>query len=221
MTAQGVQFTQEDRLVMKSYGNMLEGLAQYLGDGYELVLHSLEDVEDDTKVIYGGPTGTRPGRPQADVVENALRRLHSNEEEELDSVCFNTSGNHGEPLHCTAIAIRGRSQRVIGVLCISFFMNVPFQSVLRGFTARDPRPYQDGEPAMRRTDDIVRDAVDRAVMTVDAEGVVPSLRNRQIISLLYDEGIFNIKEAVCCVADQLGLSKNTVYLHLRHSKGLE
>lgn len=45
MKSPEVQFTPEDRLILDSYCQMLDGLAQYLGTGYELVLHSLEDLE--------------------------------------------------------------------------------------------------------------------------------------------------------------------------------
>ncbi len=39
MKSPEVQFTPEDRLILDSYCQMLDGLAQYLGTGYELVLH--------------------------------------------------------------------------------------------------------------------------------------------------------------------------------------
>ena len=38
-----VKLTETDREILKSYSTMLEGLSMYLGEGYELVLHSLED----------------------------------------------------------------------------------------------------------------------------------------------------------------------------------
>ena len=36
--------TRNDRLVLDSYGSLLDGLADYMGEGYEMVLHSLEDL---------------------------------------------------------------------------------------------------------------------------------------------------------------------------------
>ena len=36
MKSPEVQFTPEDRLILDSYCQMLDGLAQYLGTGYEL-----------------------------------------------------------------------------------------------------------------------------------------------------------------------------------------
>ena len=41
-------------------------------------------------------------------------------------------------------------------------------------------------------------------------------RNKEIIAILYQKDIFNLKNAVPKVAERLGLSKNTVYLHLRN-----
>ena len=41
-------------------------------------------------------------------------------------------------------------------------------------------------------------------------------KNKEIIFRLSNCGIFNLKDSVVLVAEQLGISKNTVYLHLRN-----
>ena len=41
-------------------------------------------------------------------------------------------------------------------------------------------------------------------------------KNKEIIIRLEEKGIFNIKDAVVKVAEQLEISKNTVYMHLRN-----
>ena len=43
-----------------------------------------------------------------------------------------------------------------------------------------------------------------------------SNKNKEIIRKLYDKGIFQIKDSVPKIADELNISKNTVYLHLRN-----
>ena len=40
-----VALTDTDRAILESYKAMLNGLAEYLGSGYEIVLHSLEDLD--------------------------------------------------------------------------------------------------------------------------------------------------------------------------------
>lgn len=41
-------------------------------------------------------------------------------------------------------------------------------------------------------------------------------KNKEIIRILFDKGIFHIKDSVVQVAEILGISKNTVYMHLRN-----
>jgi predicted transcriptional regulator YheO len=49
-----------------------------------------------------------------------------------------------------------------------------------------------------------------------ADGAVPSSqKNKEIIKLLYYQGIFKLKDAVQTISRDLGISKNTVYLHIR------
>ena len=41
-------------------------------------------------------------------------------------------------------------------------------------------------------------------------------RNKEIIAILKQKSIFNLKDGVVLVAKHMGISKNTVYLHLRN-----
>jgi len=44
------------------------------------------------------------------------------------------------------------------------------------------------------------------------------VRNKAIVHRLYDMGIFEIKDAAQLVAELLGISRHTVYLHIRNHK---
>ena len=43
-------------------------------------------------------------------------------------------------------------------------------------------------------------------------------KNKEIICLLHQKGIFNIKDSVVKISELLNISKNTVYLHIRNSE---
>ena len=43
-------------------------------------------------------------------------------------------------------------------------------------------------------------------------------RNKALIEVLYEQGVFNMKDSVLQVAEIPGISRNTVYLHLRNIK---
>ena len=49
-----MSFTRMDRMVLESYKTLCEGLANYLGDGYEIVLHSLENYDNSVIKIING-----------------------------------------------------------------------------------------------------------------------------------------------------------------------
>lgn len=61
------------------------------------------------------------------------------------------------------------------------------------------------------------DALENAKKTVYANPTITSSnKNKEIIYLLAQKGIFNLKDSVVTIANHLGISKNTVYMHLRN-----
>ena len=65
-------------------------------------------------------------------------------------------------------------------------------------------------------DELLRQATVSAKERVNVDAnIIPSQKNKEIISILYGQGIFKLKDSVIKIADILGISKNTVYLHLR------
>ena len=43
----------------------------------------------------------------------------------------------------------------------------------------------------------------------------PNAYNKTLIAILEEQGVFKLKGAVVAVAEVLGVSKNTVYMHIR------
>lgn len=212
MVLQDVHLTLEDHEILSAFDRMLEGLSEYLGDGYELILYgaAAQGGYAPVRIISAG--AQQEGLPFAEPAASLLRRLQPEGAPAVDYASFNCTNLHGEPMHCTAIAVRGVAGQIIGLLCINFYMNTPLRCVLNTFVTP---PAAGAEPAIQNSEDIVADAVHRVVAAVNALGVPPSARNREIITRLYNAGVFNIKELVTRVAQMLQLSKNTIYLHLR------
>ena len=181
MKSPEVQFTPEDRLILDSYCQMLDGLAQYLGTGYELVLHSLEDLEHSAIRVMNSHTGRSEGAPITELALTMLGRIHA--QTQGDTVCYSSTNRDGKPLRSCTIAIRGSEQRIIGLLCINFYMDTPLSQLLETISPAQSQP-------------VAETYVQNSTET-DAEGLAGSvLRNREIVSKLYASGIFNIKDAV-------------------------
>ena len=50
----------------------------------------------------------------------------------------------------------------------------------------------------------------------DDKSISNGNKNKEIIRILYKQGLFKIKDSVIKIANKLGISKHTVYLHLRN-----
>lgn len=213
-----IVLTPADRLVLDAYSSLLDGLAQYLGDGYEIVLHSLEDLDRSVvKIVNGHHTGRKVGAPITDLALSMLARI--TEQEGAPAISYFTQNKKGEPLKAATIAIQGENRRIIGLLCINFYLNTPFSQVLAAFTPPEATPVKVAETFGENTLELVEETVAHARLQVDTQTAIPaSMKNRQVVAALYRQGIFNIKNAVDLVAVAMGISKNTVYLHLRHIK---
>lgn len=69
------------------------------------------------------------------------------------------------------------------------------------------------------SEDLIRSMYETALEIVLADdGINPSLRNKEMIAILYEKGIFNIKDAVARFTQLMDIFKNTVYMHVRNIK---
>ena len=213
-----VTLTPADRMILASYKIMVEWLSVYLGSAYEIVLHSLENLDRSViKILNGYHTGRREGAPITDLALEMLSRIKETGGE-TPYVSYFTKNKRDEPLKSTTIAIHGEGGRVIGLLCMNFYLNTPLTDVIAAFTPRQPQP---AESVPEIFSDNIGDVIDATVQQVKEqvyadEAIAPSLKNRAIVSELYEKGIFSLKDSVVRIAQLLGISRNTVYLHLRN-----
>lgn len=224
MPTGNLKLTSLDKKILHSYCQTLDGLSNYLGNGYEIVLHSLEDYEHSAiKVINGYHTGRTEGAPITDLALKMLEQIRRNEENDHGVIYFSTNVK-GEPLKSTTIPVKGEKNRIIGLLCINFYMNTTMADFFLNFAVPIPSESagltlsgQIHETFSQNSSDLL----DQTIQTVRQEVLMDSSvsstnKNKEIISRLYQQGIFNLKDAVITIADALGISKNTVYLHLRN-----
>lgn len=220
-----VQLTDCDRMILESYKDFAEGLSDYLSDCYEIVLHSLENMDHSViRILNGFHTGRKEGAPITDLALEMLAQLKSANGKPY--ISYLSRNKKGEPLRSTTIAIKGEGGRIIGVMCINFYMDSPFNHVIMSLCSVGERSIAARSENFAEN---VSETIEKSVMSARARvmenvGILPSLRNREIVRELYQNGVFNLKDAVVHTANLLGISKNTVYLHIRHisqENGLE
>lgn len=210
-----IVLTEKEKLILSSYKVLVDGLADYLGNGYEIILHSLEDMEKSViKIVNGHYTGRTEGSPITNFALSMLETLKKNNDKKALSY-FNRDRN-GVMMKSTTIPITGEADRIIGLLCINFYTNLPLSEVLAKFMPNDSNLHI-AESFSDNIDDVIISALEEArTKVLSNPNISTSNRNKEIISLLSEKGIFNLKDSVIKVASFMGISKNTVYLHLRN-----
>lgn len=216
-TENSLILTATDRVILESYKEVCEGLADYLGAGYEVVLHSLEDFDKSViKIINGTYTGRKPGSPITDL---ALHMLETVQQENCPGyISYSTKNKNGEPLHSCTITIKGENNRIIGLLCINLYMNVSMDKFFGNLFSKQVKSSDSPkENFVDNSDDLITASVLQVRDDVLADNNISAQnRNKEIVARLADRGIFKLKDSVVQCANILGISKNTVYMHLRN-----
>ena len=216
-----VKLTKTDRQILRSYIPVLDGLANYLSSSYELVLHSLEDFDHSVICIYNGEhTGRKVGAPITDLALNMLEQIENGH---VDSLMYFSRNAKGEPLKSTTLAIRGEGNKVIGLLCINMYLNAPFIDVINSYVSGNSVSHMVNETYTQNPDELIESTLEEERTAVLADNtILPSNKNKIIVERLYDKGIFQLKDSVIKVEKLMGISKNTIYMHIRnHKKNLE
>lgn len=212
--------TKGDQEILKSYCASIEGLAAYLGSSYEITLHSLESLDHSViKIMNGFHTGRSEGSPITDLALQMLQKLEENDGESDYQVYF-CRNSRNEPMKSTTVAIRGDKGRIIGLLCINMYLATPIMDYVSSMLPPEKTAFT-SEHFAENSSAAITQKVERArTMVMGNPAILPSVRNKEIIRQLHDWHVFELKNAIDQVAGDLGISRHTVYFHLRNfSKG--
>ena len=218
MKQKPVSLSKADYAILNSYKILAEGLAEYLGEGCEIVIHSLGNLEHSViKIINGQHTGRKEGSPITDLGLSMVKSLSENDSQKHMSY-FNKTMD-GIPLKSCSIAIIGEKGYIIGLLCINYYLNTPLSDVLAKFSinSSDSHNTAFAESFVDDVDELLKISLKEASDIVyNDRNITTSNKNKEIIAILNDKGIFNFKDSVVKIADMMGISKNTVYMHIRN-----
>lgn len=209
--------TETDKNILESYKTVIDGLSDFLGSGYEFVLHSLENYNQSViKIVNGHYTGRKEGAPITNMALNTLGKIKTHNHNEYFTY-FNKN-KEGKKLKSATIAIKGENKRIIGLLCANYYMDIPFSTVISEFSPTDSTEEAESvEYFSQNIDELLLNALEEAQKIILQDATIPLVnKNKEIIMILNEKGIFNLKDSVIKVSEILNISKNTVYLHLRN-----
>ena len=211
-----IKLTKIDKAILDSYASMIDGLSQYLGSAYEISLHSLEDYNHSVvKIKNGYHSGRSIGAPLTDLALNMLKRINDLGISETETyISYNAITHTGERLKSSTLPIIGENNRVIGMLCINFYLDTPLSEILHSFEESSTQIKKE-HFSNDISDTIKQTTIDARNQVMLNPSIPATNKNKELIRILNEKGIFKIKDSVVTVANTLDISKSTVYLHLR------
>ncbi|WP_373767397.1 transcriptional regulator [Glaesserella sp.] len=214
MTSTFNPLSDEDHAILASYFPVVDGIAALIGEHCEIVLHSLEFLEHSAiYIVNGHNTDRKIGSP---ITDRALWSLHHMQTDSVSKPYFSRSKN-GVLMKSVTIAIRNGRQHVIGLICININLDVPVSQFLNAFIA--PQETEGSVNFASSVEDLVAQTIENTIEEVLADRqVANNNKNRQIVTSLFEKGIFDIKDAINQVAERLDISRHTVYLYIRQIK---
>ena len=197
--------------------NIARGISSIFGRNCEVVIHSLESPETSVIAIENGHvTGRKAGDSALDLDLHLLEESAPGDGDVFGSY-FRTHRN-GRRLKSVTVVLRGPGGNPSGLLCINFDTSAPLDSVLSDLLhAAADTETSTGHPGTVR--DLIDVAYGQARQRVNSlNGLSATEQNLCIVKELYNRGIFNVKNGVDIIADNLGISRYTIYNYIRDIK---
>lgn len=217
MESQSFSLSDHDRAILYSYVNVAEGVAEFLGNFCEVVIHNLENMDHSVMhIINGHLSGRQVGASISEVTLSFLNRMMA--EPNLNHLYYFAKNKRGETFKSSISAIMGEKKNIIGLLCINMYLSSPISDLVHFMTPSESTKQENiSETFVENTVELMLHALEEAKKAVYSNlSISSSNKNKEIVSTLYQKGIFNLKDSVVTIADHLGISKNTVYMHIRN-----
>jgi predicted transcriptional regulator YheO len=200
--------------VLKSLIPVVEGLGKTLGKHYEIVLHNVNNTESSVIAIENGHiTGRKVGAPSTDLL---LELINSEEvDKENMELNYTTTTKDGRKLKCSTILIRDEEEEIVGALCVNLdltHVNMA-KNFLDAISLIEKKESKEKFP--ENTSDFLQTMIENGLSRVDKQ--VPLLTKDdklKIVQYLDKNNVFNIKGSVNTLANELKVSKYTIYNYL-------
>ncbi|MDD1781839.1 PAS domain-containing protein [Enterovibrio sp. ZSDZ35] len=213
------KFTSNDREKLAAYFRLADTIADFVGPHCEVVIHSFESLEKSVvKIVNGHHTGREVGSPITDL---GLRMLSAFEKSgNVTPKSYFAQSKEGALLKSTTCILEGEEGKPIGMFCINMNLSFPFPDIIKTLMPDvNNTAVSVSENFSACANDVVAQALDHAMSEVEKDlSINAKSKNRAITKLLFEGGIFELKEATAIVSERLGITRHAIYKYLREFK---
>ena len=207
-------------MVEKNVSNILESLkpivkamGKTLGKHFEIVLHDISKEASIVAIENAHISGRNVGDRAPELLKNMLSSIKDEEDMILNYVI---KTDEGRPLKSTTVLIRNNNNEIIGAFCINIDLtNIKIaqqfldelSNIEKEESIRDKFP-EDVEDFLDIVIQNSLEQVDKPVHLLTKEDKL------KIVEYLDDNNAFNIKDTINTLANELNVSRYTIYNYL-------
>ncbi|MDD1795170.1 PAS domain-containing protein [Enterovibrio sp. ZSDZ42] len=213
------KFTPKDRDMLQAYFRLADTIADFIGPHCEVVIHSFESLEKSVvKIVNGHHTGRGVGSPITDLGLRMLRAFEKTGNVTPNS--YFTESKDGALLKSTTCILEGEEGRPIGMFCINMNLSFPFPEIIKTLMPDMAHSAMSvSENFSASANEVIDQALNHAIVEVEADASINLKgKNKAITKLLFENGIFELKEATAIVSERLGITRHAIYKYLREFK---
>jgi predicted transcriptional regulator YheO len=208
----------KDKHILDSIKPIVEGIAAFMGENCEVVLHSFESLECSViHIANGHVTGRGLGSPITDL---GMKILHESVDTSKDVTdCYYSKTTDGKTLRSVTIMIRNPAGKPIGMICINLNMNAPLLSLINTLAIPQAENSESPENFAANLDELIKTTLRETIITINGHNDIPNNeKNKIIVYELLKKGMFEIRGAIDIVARELSVSRYTIYNYIREHK---
>lgn len=191
------------------------GIQKLWGLSCEVVIHDFADLEHSIVHIEGNITGRSVGGAATDLLLACVR----NENTAKDMYNYKIHLQNGRVMRSCTMFLRDEDGKAYGAFCINFDItqfNI-FHRYLENFISAD-----NADVSETFSDDLQTTVHTVLMETMSEIGADLPILSREekvnLIARLDEKGVFQVKKAVSLLANELGLSRSTVYNYLGEAR---
>ncbi len=188
-----------------------EGVSATLGEWCEVVIHDLRTLDNSIVHISGNVTGRKVGGHMTDL---GLASIRSGRTE--PQMNYTSYTDDGKTLRSSSIFIHDEDGRPVAAFCINLDVTplLLFSRFLRTLPAGEDKP-ELNESFFPDLGQMVETMVAECAYQVGKPVSLMSKSDRvQLVGLLDQKGVFQLRKSVPLVARRLGVTTKTIYNYL-------
>jgi predicted transcriptional regulator YheO len=204
---------------LSSYIHLVDFIADFLGQNYEVVLHDVRNINNSIIAIRNGHiSGRKVGGPLPDL---SFKHIKENRDSDKKYLLLYGKTKDGRKLKTSTYFIRDENENIIGLLGINTDVSnfIDLKKKLEDFINYDTeKVIEDKEE--ERFENSVEDIMETIITEVISESRIPinrmdHLEKMELTRKLNSKGVFLIKGSVAKVAEKLNTSEATMYRYIK------